>query len=75
MVAGGACVVVWGGMHGCTGGAWLLGGGGVVHGHRGGMRGCGGGWSFDPSHHAFDVTCMLPQHQLSVSTCAAPYIV
>ena len=35
----------------------------------------GEGVSCDLSHHAFDVTCMLPLHQLSVSTCAAPYIV
>ena len=34
-----------------------------------------GGMSCDLSHHAFDVTCMLPPHQLSGSTCAAPYIV
>ena len=35
----------------------------------------GGGGSCDLSHHAFDVTCMLPLHQLSVSTSGAPYIV
>ena len=34
-----------------------------------------GGMSCDLSHHAFHVTCMLPPHQLSGSTCAAPYIV
>ena len=34
-----------------------------------------GGRPRDLSHHAFDVTCMLPPHQLSVSTCAALYIV
>ena len=33
------------------------------------------GWSCDLSHHAFDVTCMLPPHQLSVNTSAAAYIV
>ena len=27
------------------------------------------------TYHAFDVTCMLPPHQLSVSTSAAAYIV
>ena len=35
----------------------------------------GRGWSCDLSHHAFDVTCMPPPHQLSVSTCTDPYIV
>ena len=35
--------------------------------HRGEMVSAGG-WSFDLSHHAFDVTCMLSQHQLSVNT-------
>ena len=34
-----------------------------------------GGVSCDLSHHAFDVTCMLPPNQLSVSTSAAAYIV
>ena len=34
-----------------------------------------GGVSCDLSHHTFDVTCMLPPHQLSVSTSAAAYIV
>ena len=62
MAAGGACMVAGG--H-----AWL---------QRGGQP-QGGVWlqgvSCDLSHHAFDVTCMLPPHQLSVSTCAAPYIV
>ena len=33
------------------------------------------GVSCDLSHHAFDVTCMLTPHLLSVSTCAAPYSV
>ena len=33
------------------------------------------GVSWDLFHHAFDVTCMLPPHQLSVSTSAAAYIV
>ena len=37
--------------------------------------GRGMGVSYVLSHHAFDVTCMLPPHQLSVSTSAAPYIV
>ena len=42
---------------------------------------CPGGWvpvqgvSCDLSHHAFDVTYMLPPHQQSVSTSAAAYIV
>ena len=31
--------------------------------------------SYDLSHHAFDVTCMLSQHQLNVNTSAAAYIV
>ena len=35
----------------------------------------GEGLSCDLSHHAFDVTCMLPPLQLSVSTSAAAYIV
>ena len=38
-------------------------------------RGCLLGVSCDLSHHAFDVTCMLLPHQLSVSTSAAAYIV
>ena len=29
----------------------------------------------DLSHHAFDVTCVLPPHPLSVNTSAAAYIV
>ena len=33
------------------------------------------GVSCDLSHHAFDVTCMLSQHQLSFNTRAAAYIV
>ena len=44
---------------------------------RGGV--CQGGvcqWSVpcDLSHHAFDVTCMLPPHQLRLNTSAAAYI-
>ena len=33
-----------------------------------------GGVPCDLSHHAFDVTCMLPPHQLRLNTNAAPYI-
>ena len=29
----------------------------------------------DLSHHAFDVACMLPPHQLRPTNCAAAYIV
>ena len=44
MVARGACVVAWGGMHGCSGGhAWLLQGGGMRGCSWGGMRGCSRG--------------------------------
>ena len=74
-----------GGMCGCRGAcvvagghAWLLGG---VHGCLGG-HGCqgvcvvaGGCIPCDLSHHAFDVTCMLPPHQLRLITSAAAYIV
>ena len=37
---------------------------------------CVSAWraSCDLSHHAFDVTCMLSQHQLIVDTSAAAYI-
>ena len=35
----------------------------------------GGVWPCDLSHHAFDVTCMLPPHQLRPTNSAAPYIV
>ena len=34
-----------------------------------------GGVPCDLSHHAFDVTCMLPPHQLRPTNCAAAYIV
>ena len=34
-----------------------------------------GGVPCDLSHHAFDVTCMLPPHQLRLDTSAAAYIV
>ena len=40
-----------------------------------GVPAWGRGVSCDLSHHAFDVTCMLPPLQLSVSTSAAAYIV
>ena len=96
MVAGGACMVARGACMVARGGAWLLGAG--VHGcwgvacvvARGGMHGCrgacmvAGGHAWLPggvcvpcdlSHHAFDVTCMLPPHQLRLITCAAAYIV
>ena len=53
LFTGGACMVAWGGMHGCSGGvgrgccgghAWLL-QGGMCGCSRGGMRGClGGAW-------------------------------
>ena len=33
-----------------------------------------GGLPCDLSHHAFDVTCMLPPHQLRLNTSAAAYI-
>ena len=83
----GACVVVGGHAWSQGGHAWLQGGGcawlwGLHVWLQGGCAwlqgGCscrGGLGSCDLSHHAFDVTCMLPPHQLSVSTCAAPYIV
>ena len=35
----------------------------------------GGGLPCDLSHHAFDVTCMLPPHQLRPTNSAAAYIV
>ena len=36
---------------------------------------CQGGVPCDLSHNAFDVTCMLPPHQLRPNTSAAAYIV
>ena len=33
-----------------------------------------GGVPCDLSHHAFDVTCILPPHQLRLNTSAAAYI-
>ena len=33
-----------------------------------------GGVPCDLSHHAFDVTCMLPSHQLRHTNCAPAYI-
>ena len=48
---------------------------GVSAGRGGGVSARGGAVvSYDLSHHAFDVTCMLSQHQLSVNTSAAAYI-
>ena len=43
----------------------------------GGLPGgvCPGGVPCDLSHHAFDVTCMLPPHQLRATNSAAAYIV
>ena len=65
-----------GGVHG-RGHAWQRGmcvarGGACV---AGGVHGRGGAWPCDLSHHAFDVTCMLPPHQLRPTNSAAPYIV
>ena len=46
------------------------------HAWRGGHAWQGGhAWPCDLSHHAFDVTCMLPPHQLRPTNSAAPYIV
>ena len=45
--------------------------GGVLH-PRGGSP--SGGVPCDLSHHAFDVTCMLPPHQLRHTNCAPAYI-
>ena len=58
---GGVCSLRWGG---CV----LLGGCAP--------RGCllPGGVQYDLSHHAFDVTCMLPPRQLRLNTSAAAYI-
>ena len=70
MVAGGMCgcrgvCVVAGGMCGYWGCGWLW----------GGMHGCWvGSVPCDPSHHAFDVTCMLPPHQLRHINSAPAYI-
>ena len=36
---------------------------------------CWGGVPCDLSHHAFDVTCLLPPHQLRPTNSAAAYIV
>ena len=76
---GGACVAEGGA---CVAEGGCVAGGGpcmVVGGRawqRGGMRGGGGSaWPCDLSHHAFDVTCMLPPHQLRPTNSAAPYIV
>ena len=35
---------------------------------------CPGGWPCDLYHHAFDVTCMLPPHQLRPINSPAAYI-
>ena len=67
----------WGG--GCLGAVCLEQGG--VPAQRGvGDASPGGGClprgvSCDLSHHAFDVTCMLPPHQLRLNTSAAASIV
>ena len=49
--------------------------GGVCPGEVSARRGVPSGVSCDLSHHAFDVTCMLPPHQLRFNTSAAAYIV
>ena len=79
---------VWllGGMWGCQGACVVAGGACVVVGGcvvaRGACMVAGGhawllGWVCvlcDLSHHAFDVTCMLSQHQLRASSYAPAYI-
>ena len=70
-------------MHGCRGVCMVAGGHAWLQGGRVWLQGACmvagecvvARGSCDLSHHAFDVTCMLPPHQLSVSTCSAPYIV
>ena len=62
----GACMT--GGM---CGRGRMCGGGSVC----GGNVWQGGAWPCDLSHHAFDVTCMLPPHQLRPTNSATPYIV
>ena len=65
----------------CQGGGCLPGGVGACQGGclPGGCLPGGvparGGVPCDLSHDAFDVTCMLPPHQLSPNTSAAAYIV
>ena len=86
MVARG-CAWLPGGMHGCGGACvvagegacvvargcmWLPGGCMVARGHVWLLGGC---VQCDLSHHAFDVTCMLPPHQLRLIPSAAAYIV
>ena len=61
----------WGGVHGCWGACVVVGECLVA----GGMHGCPGGVPCDLSHHAFDVKCMLPPHQLRPTNSAAAYIV
>ena len=73
----GGCVCSWGV---CAPGGVLWGGGCLLPGGcapgRGGCLLCllRGGVPCDLSHHAFDVTCMLPPHQLRLNTSAAAYI-
>ena len=69
-VAGGACVAEGGGRAWQGGRVWW--GACVAGGHA--WQG-GRAWPCDLSHHAFDVTCMLPPHQLRPTNSAAPYIV
>ena len=54
------------------GGCLLLGGLLMGGSALGGV--CSGGVPCDLSHHAFDVTCMLPPHQLRHTNCAPAYI-
>ena len=49
-------------------------GGSQVGGAGGGGFSIQGGVPYDLSHHAFDVTCMLPAHQLRPTNSAAAYI-
>ena len=58
LLPGGRGVSAWGG--GCLPRGVVSAGGGCV--------------SCDLSHHAFDVTCMLPPHQLRLTSSAAAYI-
>ena len=67
-------------MH-CSRGGCLVLGGAWSRGRVSARRGiCPGGClprglPYDLSHHAFDVTCMLPLHQLRPTNSAAAYIV
>ena len=64
---------VWGGGSSIPGGGGFSIPGGSSIG--GGFLHRGGGIPCDLSHNAFDVTCMLPPHQLRHINCAAAYIV